>query len=119
MLRSIGQLVRGFSSSELRAALSRNAPVTIADLLEAVNEMEQYQSVSLAFLRPSNTAPIAHAAPAAQQPVAGYDRGDNSRMVGKPAAQAPAPANQTIAPAAQETEPTTEQQQPPAQPGPG
>ena len=117
--RFVPFVIRGFSSSELRAALSRNAPVTIAGLLEAVNEMEQYQPVSLAFLRPSNTAPIRHAAPAAEQPVAGYDRGENSRMVERPAAQAPAPANQLLAPAAQAPEPTTEQQQPPAQPGPG
>ena len=78
--RFVPFVIRGFSNPELRAALSRNAPVTIAGLLEAVGEMEQYQPVSLTFLRPSNTAPFAHAAPAA------YDRGENSRMVGRPAA---------------------------------
>ena len=88
--------------------------------------MEQYQLVSLTFLRPSNTAPFAHAAPAAPPPVAAYDRGENSRMVGRPAAQAPAPANQALAPAAQAPVPAIERQptppagsQPaPPQPGP-
>ena len=44
-------VIRGLGCSELRAALSRNPPVTIAGLLEAVNEMEQYQPVPVAFLR--------------------------------------------------------------------
>ena len=117
--RFVPFVIRGFSSSELPAALSRNAPVTIDGLLEAVNEVQQYQPVSLAFLRPSTTAPFAHAAPAAQQTFAVYDRGENSRLVGRPFAQAPAPANQALAPAAQTPEPTIEQQPTPAQPGPG
>ena len=117
--RFVPFVIRGFSNSELRAAFSRNAPVTIAGLLEAVNEMEQYQPVSLAFLRPSNTAPTSRAAPTEQQPVAAYDRGENIRLMGGPAAQAPAPGNQAQAPAAQAPEPTIERQPTPAQPGPG
>ena len=78
-------VIRGLGSSELRAVLSRYAPVTIAGLLEAENEIEQYQPVPSAFLRQSNTAPVARAAPASPV-VPAYDRPG-----GWPAAQAPAP----------------------------
>ena len=39
--RHLPMVIRGLGSSELRAALSRNAPGTIAGLVEGVNEMEQ------------------------------------------------------------------------------
>ena len=115
--RFIPYIVRGLNSSELRAALSLNAPISVAGLLETVAAMEEYQPIPTATGRQSNAVPAASAtAPvpvARRPPIPTLDRGDPVRPGDWPPAPAPKQPNE------RPPAPQAPQQQAAAPVGPG